>query len=70
MEFILEEILSEHILKKSKKGILSCFKRFSCKSNCQINNEERVEKLKESKEEFINLMKIVKRESVSNITNF
>lgn len=67
MEFILEEVLTDHILKKSKKGMMSCLKRFSCKSKCQINNEERMERLKESKDEFINLMKIVKRESVSNV---
>ncbi len=67
MEFILEEILSEHILKKTKKGLLSCCKRFTCKSKCQINDNERVEKLHDSKNELINLMKILKRESFSEI---
>lgn len=66
MEFILEEVLSEHILKKTKKSILSCCKRFTCKSNCQIHDEEKVEKLYDSKNELINLLKILKKESISD----
>ena len=67
MEIILEEILSEHILKKTKKGVGNCLKSFRCKSNCQINNEEKIDKLNQSKTELIELMKIIKRNSESDL---
>ena len=68
MEVILEEILAEHILKKTKKGLANCLKSFRCKSKCQINNDEKVEKLEESKNEFLELMKKYKRESFVEFT--
>ena len=63
MEYIIEKIAEDQI-KKCKNSFLDCLKRFSCKSNCMINEEEHIRNVEESKNELLEILKYMKRKSL------